>query len=71
MAFLAQVLAYLLQWILTLGGRALYEWTNRYVDKQKEKKKEQEAHKKYQDEVKKGVKSDEMLERETDILNGN
>lgn len=71
MAFLAQILAYMLQWILTLGGRALYEWTTGYLEKQEQKKKEKEALKRYEEERKKGVKSDEMLDRETDILNGN
>lgn len=71
MAFLAQVLAYLLQWILTLGGKALYEWSHEFIDKQKQKKQEKEAQKKYEETRKKGEKSDEMLDRETDILNGN
>lgn len=71
MSLLAQVVAYLLEWILTLGGRALYEWTTRTVEKNKEKQKEKEALKRYEETKKKGEKSDEMLDRETDILNGN
>ena len=71
MAFLAQVLAYLLQWILTLGGKALYEWTHDFLKRQEQAKKEKEALKKYEEEREKGKKSDEMLDKETDILNGN
>ena len=68
MAFLAQVLAYLLQWILTLGGKALYEWSHEFIDKQKQKKQEKENLKKNQDAEKKGNK-DEILESERDLIN--
>ena len=69
MSFLAQVLAYLLQWILTLGGKALYEWTTDYVDKQKQKRNEKENLKKYREAEKKGNK-DDILEKERDLING-
>lgn len=71
MSFLAQIIAYTLQWLLTLGGKAAYEWTQDFIRKQEQQKKEKEAKKKYDETRKKGEKSDEMLERETDILNGN
>lgn len=70
MSLLAQVLAYLLQWVLTLGGKALYEWTNDYIDKQKQEKKEKENLKKYK-EAKKNGSDDKILDAERDILNNN
>jgi len=69
MSLFAQIAAYILQWILTLGGKALYEWTNRFIDKQRKKKKEKENFKKYKDAVKNGASEDEILERERDLLN--
>jgi hypothetical protein len=70
MAFLAQIIAFMLQWILTLGGKAAYEWTQEYIRKQEERKREKKHLKDYEETRKKGEKSDEMLNRETDILNG-
>lgn len=71
MSFLIGLAAKILEWLLVLGGHYLYEKANKLVDKQKQKKQEKEAQKKYEETRKKGEKSDEMLDRETDILNGN
>jgi hypothetical protein len=70
MSFLAQVLAYLLQWILTLGGKAAYEWTHEFLKEQEQKKKQKENLKKYREAEKRG-KKDDILEKERDLLNGN
>lgn len=69
MAFLAQLAAYMLQWILTLGGKALYEAVTEFVKRQDQVKKQKENKKKYEEALKKGNK-DEILEAERDLLNG-
>jgi len=68
MAFLAQLAAYMLQWILTIGGKALYEAVTAFVAKQEQVRKEKENLKKYNDAVKKGNR-DEVLKAERDLLN--
>lgn len=69
MAFLAQLAAIMLKWILTLGGKALYEWTTELVKKQEQIKREKINQKKYDEAVKKGDK-DEIHKAERDLLNG-
>ncbi|MBY0413710.1 MAG: hypothetical protein K2Q18_06075 [Bdellovibrionales bacterium] len=68
MAFLAQLAAIMLKWILTLGGKALYEWTTELVKKQEQVKKQKENKKKYDEALKKGDK-DEILKAERDLIN--
>lgn len=68
MAFLAQLAAYMLQWILTLGGKALYEAVTEFVKRQDQVKKQKENKKKYDEALKNGNK-DEILEAERDLLN--
>jgi hypothetical protein len=70
MGLLASILAYLLKWILELGGRWLYEQTTLLVEKKKKEAREKENLKRYQDAKKKKASDDEMLDRETDIING-
>lgn len=69
MAFLAQLAALMLQWLLKLGGKALYEAVTAFVEKQKQIKTQKENEKKYDDAVKKGDK-DAILEAERDLFNG-
>lgn len=69
MTFLAQLAAFMLQWVLKLGGKALYEAVTAFVEKQKEVQKEKENLKDYQDAVKKGDRN-EVLKKERDLLNG-
>ena len=69
MSFLARLAAYMLQWILTIGGKALYEAVTAFVEKQKQVQKEKENLKNYQDAVKKGDR-DEILKKERNLLNG-
>ena len=69
MSFLARLAAYMLQWILTIGGKALYEAVTTFVEKQKQIQKEKENLKNYQDAVKKGDR-DEILKKERNLLNG-
>lgn len=69
MTFLAQLAALMLQWLLKLGGKALYEAVTAFVEKQKQVQKQKENQKKYDDAVKKGDK-DAILEAERDLFNG-
>lgn len=69
MSFLARLAAYMLQWILTIGGKALYEAVTAFVEKQKQIQKEKENLKNYQDAVKKGDR-DEILKKERNLING-
>lgn len=69
MAFLAQLVAFMMQWLLTMGGKAAYEWTNDYIEKQAQKKRAKENLKKYKEAVKKG-NDDDTLEKERDLING-
>ena len=69
MSFLARLAAYMLQRILTIGGKALYEAVTAFVEKQKQVQKEKENLKNYQDAVKKGDR-DEILKKERNLLNG-
>jgi len=69
MQFLIGVAAKLLEWLLILGGRYLYEKTNEFIDKQKQKKKEKENLDNLHEAEKKGDK-DAIIEKERDIFNG-
>ncbi len=69
MSFIAQIIAYVLQWLLTLGGKAMYEAVTGFVEKQKQNKKEKENLDKLHDAEKKGDK-DAILEKERDLFNG-
>lgn len=69
MAFLAQLAAYMLQWILTIGGKALYEAVTEFVNRQEQIKREKINKKKYDEAVEKGDK-DEILKAERDLING-
>lgn len=69
MAFLAQLAAYMLQWILTIGGKALYEAVTEFVNRQEQIKREKINKKKYDEALKKGDK-DEIHKAERDLLNG-
>jgi hypothetical protein len=69
MGFLAIVASKLLEFILEKGGHALYAWTVEFVAR----KKEEAANKKNLDNLNEAVKKgddDEILKRETDLLNG-
>ena len=70
MTFLAQVAAFILKWLLELGGRALFEWASKLVRENEQKKKEKEALDKYEKGKKEGASDKEMLDRERDIFNG-
>jgi predicted DNA repair protein MutK len=67
--FVIGVAAKVLEWLLMLGGQYLYEKTVEFVEKQKQKKLEEENLKKYRDAEKKGSK-DDILEKERDLING-
>ena len=69
MSFLARLAAYMLQWILTIGGKALYEAVTAFVEKQKQVQKEKKNLKEYEDASKKGDR-DEILKKERSLLNG-
>lgn len=69
MAFLAQLAALMLQWILKLGGKALYEAVTAFIEKQKQVQEEKKNLKEYQDAIKKGDR-DEILKKERSMLNG-
>ena len=69
MSFIAQIIAYVLQWLLTLGGKAMYEAVTEFVEKQKQKKKEKENLDKLHEAEKKGNR-DAILDKERDLLNG-
>jgi hypothetical protein len=68
MSFLAQVAAYLLQWLLKLGGEYLYNKSKELVDREAQRKQEKENLKRYQEAVKKGD-DDKTLEAERDLIN--
>jgi len=69
MSFLIGVAAQILEWILMLGGKALYDWTTELVRKNNEKKREKENLDNLHEAEKKGDK-DAILEKERDIFNG-
>ena len=69
MNFLAKVFAYLMQWLLQLGGEYLYKKSKAFIDKEAQKKQEQENLKKYQEAVKNGDDK-ETLKAERDLING-
>lgn len=70
MGFLVAILVKLLEFILSWGGKALFDYTTKLIEKQKQEAQEKENLKRYQDAKKKKVSDDEMLDRETDIING-
>lgn len=70
MNFLAQVLFYVLQWLLTIGGRALYELVTDYVEKHKQKKIDEENSKKHKKNIDEQVPSDEHGRSGKKLING-
>lgn len=69
MSFLAQIVAYVLQWALTLGGKALYEFVTDFVATQKEKAANKKNLEEYE-KAKKGGNKDDILDKERDLING-
>lgn len=68
MSFIAQVVAYLLQWLLKLGGEYLYQKSKEMVDREAQRKQEKENLKKYQEAAKIGDDK-KTLEAERDLIN--
>jgi len=70
MHFLIAIAVKLLEWILTIGGKALYEYTTKLVEKHKQEAIERENLKRYEEARKRGASDKEMLDRERDLING-
>ena len=68
MTFLISIAVKLLEWILLMGGKALYEWTVRTVEDHKLKQKEKENLTKYKEAKAKGNPDDE-LDAEKNLIN--
>ena len=56
MGLLSSILVKLLEWILVMGGKALYDWTTRLVEERNKRIKAEEALKRYQEAKKKDAK---------------
>jgi hypothetical protein len=60
----------ILEWILLWGGKALYEYVNKIVDKKKQEAIDKENLKRYKENIKKGASDADTLQDETDLING-
>lgn len=70
MTFLAQVIAFLLERLMLIGGKALYEAANDFIDKQKQKRINEENSKKHKKNVDEQAPSDEHGRSGKKLING-
>lgn len=71
MGFLVAVAAKVVEWLLTIGGKALYEYLTEFVKKQKEKKINRENAKEHSDDIKNNASPEKKGRSGADIINGN
>lgn len=70
MSLLAQTLAYVLQWLLTLGGKALYEAVTEFVEKQKQKRNNEKNTKEHKKDIEENVTPEKKGESGRKLING-
>lgn len=68
MSFLAQIVAFLLQWLLKLGGEYLYTKSKEMVNREAQRKQEKENLEKYKKAIQSGDDG-KALEAERDLVN--
>ena len=70
MGFLAAVLAKILEWLLTLGGKALFNYINEFVDKRKQEKIDRDNAKKHAKNIKQNAEKKKRGKSGSKLING-
>lgn len=70
MAFLASLAAQMLQWLLTIGGKALYEWVVNFVEENANKKANEKNTKKHEEDIATNAPPEQKGRSGADLLNG-
>ena len=69
MVFLATVAAKLLEWLMSIGGRALYEWATEFIARKKEEKRRAEEKVRLVDDLKNAESEEARRRAQENILN--
>lgn len=70
MSFLASVAALVIEWLLKIGGKALYEAVTDFVHKQKQKKNNEENLKEHKKDIEENASPDEKGKSGRKLING-
>ena len=69
MVFLAAVAAKVLEWIMTIGGRALYEWATDFIARKQEEKRRAVEKVRLVDDLKNAETEEDRRRANENILN--